>query len=225
MPDNKRLKIVRTPAWLAPALLLLAACTTEGSKHEREFDKLLQGLPGQYDNRAQAKSDASGEHTAVALVINPVNALAIGKIVMFERETAFDDPRRVLAQHIWTFELDKTKEHLVQSVYVFKESRRWVHALDDPYLIQSVLPDDLSVLSGCKLIWSKSDYGFAATTNASDCRASAGAEGLLIEQSAELRGTDLLINEQLSGPGGSFEGSADSASSYRFERRSGPSQK
>jgi hypothetical protein len=225
MPDIPSPALRALPALAALAVLLLAACTTEGTKHEREFDKLLQGLPGQYDNRTQASHDASGEHAAIALVINPVNALALGKIVMFERETAFDDPRRVLAQHIWTFELDKKKEHLVQSVYVFKESRRWLHAVDDPYLLQSVLPDDLSLLSGCKLIWSKSDYGFAGTTNANDCRASAGAEGLLIEQSAELRGTDLLLNEQLSGPGGSFEGSADSASSYRFERRSGPSQK
>ena len=233
MPEHVRPNAVRPPAGAVPPLpllfllplLLLTACTTAATKHEREFDKLLQALPGQYDNRAQARSDANGEHAAVALVINPVNALAVGKVVMFERESAFDDPRRVLAQHIWTFELDKKKEHLVQSVYVFKEPRRWVHALDDPYLMQSVLPDDLSVLSGCKLIWSKSDYGFAATTQAGDCRASAGAEGLLIEQSAELRGTDLLLNEQLSGPGGSFEGRADSASSYRFERRSGPSQK
>jgi hypothetical protein len=223
MPDNVRLMSIRIAAALA--LLLLAGCSTGATKHEREFDKLLQGLPGQYDNRAQAKTDASGQHAAVALVINPVNALAVGKVVMFERETAIDDPRRILAQHIWTFELDKKNEHLVQSVYVFKEPLRWLHAVDDPYVLQSVLPDDLSVLSGCKLIWSKSDYGFAATTNAKDCRASAGAEGLLIEQSAELRGTDLLLNEQLSGPGGTLEGSADAASAYRFERRSGPSQK
>jgi len=203
---------------------MLAGCTTEATKRQAEFDTLIQKLPGQYDNLAQAKSDASGAHAAVALLIRPVNALTVGKIVMFVRETAADDPRRVLAQHIWTFEIDK-KNRLVQTIYLFKEPQRWVHAVDDPYVMQSVLPDDLSVLSGCKLIWSKSDYGFAATTNAKDCRASAGAEGLLIEQSAELRGTDLLLNEQLSGPGGTLEGSADAASAYRFERRSGPSQK
>ncbi|HEX2789897.1 MAG TPA: CpcT/CpeT family chromophore lyase [Steroidobacteraceae bacterium] len=224
MADNRGLTTMPPAAALA-LLLLLAGCTTGASKHEKEFDKLLQALPGQYDNRAQANSDASGQHAAVALVINPVNSLAIGKVVMFERETAADDPRRILAQHIWTFELDKQGEHLVQSVYLFKEPMRWLHAVDDPYLMQSLIEQDLSSLTGCKLIWSKSDYGFAATTNAKDCSASAGAEGLLIEQSAELRGTDLLLNEQLSGPGGSFEGSADSASSYRFQRRSGPTQK
>jgi len=206
------------------AVLVLAGCSTEATKRQLEFDKLLQKLPGQYDNLAQAHSDASGEHAAVALLIRPVNALTVGKLVMFVRETAADDPRRVLAQHIWTFDMDK-KNQLVQTIYLFKEPQRWVHAVDDPYIMQSVLPNDLSVLSGCNLIWTKSDSGFKATTKAQECKASAGAEGLLIEQSAELRGSDLLLNEQLSGPGGSLEGSADSASSYRFQRRSGPSQK
>ncbi len=205
-------------------LLLLAGCKTEASKREADFDKLIKALPGQYDNRTQASSDVSGEHAAVALLIQPVNALTVGKIVMFVRETAANDPRRILAQHIWTFELDKKKQ-LVQTIYLFKEPQRWVHAVDDPYVMQSVLPDDLSVLSGCNLTWSKSDFGFQASTKASECKGSSGAEGLLIEQSAELRGTDLLLNEQLSGPGGVLAGSADSASWYRFERRSGPSQK
>jgi hypothetical protein len=223
MPEHRRLRSVPAAVWLA--LLLLPVCAGASKKSEQEFDKFMQALPGQYDNRTQAKNDPSGAHAAVAVVINPVNSLALGKAVMFERETAADDPRRILAQHIWTFEMDKKGEHLVQTVYVFKEPLRWLHATDDPYVLQSVLPDDLSPLSGCKLIWSKSDYGFAATTNALACKASAGAEGMLIWQSAEVRGTDLLVNEQLSGPDGSFEGTADSASSYRFERRSGPSQR
>ena len=222
MPDNACAMAMRAAALLA--VLLQAGCSTEATKRQLEFDKLLQKLPGQYDNLAQAHSDASGEHAAVALLIRPVNALTVGKLVMFVRETAADDPRRVLAQHIWTFDMDK-KNQLVQTIYLFKEPQRWVHAVDDPYIMQSVLPNDLSVLSGCNLIWTKSDSGFKATTKAQECKASAGAEGLLIEQSAELRGSDLLLNEQLSGPGGSLEGSADSASSYRFQRRSGPSQK
>jgi hypothetical protein len=222
MPDQAHPLGLRSIAWLA--VLLLAGCTTEATKRQAEFETLMGKLPGQYDNLAQVKSDASGEHAAVALLIRPVNALAVGKIVMFARETAADDPRRVLSQHIWTFQLDG-KNRLVQTVYLFKEPQRWLHAVDDPYVIQSVLPADLSALAGCELIWSKSDSGFQASTKADSCRASAGAEGLLIEQSAELRGSELLINEQLSGPGGSLEGSADAASSYRFQRRAGPSQK
>jgi hypothetical protein len=212
--------------WLSAvslAAVLLAGCNSEAKRREADFDKLVKALPGQYDNRAQAASDQRGEHAAVALLIQPVNAMTVGKIVMFVRETAANDPRRVLAQHVWTFDLDK-KQHLVQNIFVFKEPVRWLHAADDPYLMQSLLPDDLSVLAGCSLTWSKTDFGFQASTKAAECKGSAGAEGLLIEQSAELRGTDLLLNEQLSGPGGVLAGSADSASWYRFERRSGPSQ-
>jgi hypothetical protein len=217
MPDSVRVMGVL-------AVLLLAGCKTEASRREADFDKLIKALPGQYDNRTQASNDERGEHAAVALLIQPLDAITVGKIVMFVRETAANDPRRILAQHIWTFDLDK-KQQLVQSIYLFKEPQRWVHAVDDPYVMQSLLPDDLTLLSGCNLTWSKSDFGFQASTKAAECKGSAGAEGLLIEQSAELRGTDLLLNEQLSGPGGVLAGSADSASWYRFERRSGPSQK
>jgi hypothetical protein len=209
----------RWPAlWLAT--LALAGCSTEASRRQADFDTLIQKLPGTYDNLVQARSDSSGAHAAVALLIRPVNALTVGRVVFFVRETAADDPRRVLAQHVWTFELDK-KNRMVQTIYVFKEPQRWVHAVDDPYVIQSVLPDDLSALSGCELIWTRNDDGFQAAAKPETCRDSAGAEGSLIEQSAELHGGELVLNEHLSGPGGS----AESASSYRFERRAAQAPK
>ncbi|HEY3730641.1 MAG TPA: chromophore lyase CpcT/CpeT [Steroidobacteraceae bacterium] len=199
-------------------LLATAGCSGEAKKHQAEFDVLVMKLPGKYDNRAQANHDASGQHAAVALQIQPVNALAVGHVVLFERETAADDPRRVLGQHIWTFEVDK-KNSLVQTVYVFKDARRWVHAGDDPYVMQSVLPEDLTVLSGCELIWSKTDSGFNGATKPDQCKASSAAEGTLIEQSAELQGSQLILGQQI---GGDDEGAT---SSYRFERRAAESHK
>ncbi len=224
-PDSARVTARRTrrrplrswPAWCLAALAL-AGCTTEASKRQADFDKLIQRLPGQYDNLAQAHSDASGAHAAVALLIRPVNALTVGRIVFFVRETAADDPRRVLSQHIWTFELDK-KNRLVQTIYSFKEPRRWLHAAEDPYVMQSVLPDDLSGLTGCELIWSKAGDDFRGATKPDTCKESAGAEGALIEQSAELHDSELLLNERL--PGGGTPDGTESASSYRFQRRAG----
>jgi hypothetical protein len=202
---------------MTPMLLLLAAgCSSEAKKHQAEFDLLVMKLPGKYDNRAQASHDASGQHAAVALLIRPVNALAVGKVVLFERETAADDARRVLGQHIWTFEVDKNNS-LVQTVYVFKDARRWLNAGDDPYVIQSVLPDDLTVLSGCELTWSKTDSGFKGATKPDQCNASAAAEGTLIEQSAELQGSQLALEQQIGGD------DQAATSTYRFERRAADS--
>ncbi|MFI4868965.1 MAG: chromophore lyase CpcT/CpeT [Steroidobacterales bacterium] len=209
------------PAWCLTALAL-AGCTTEATKRQADFDKLIQKLPGQYDNLAQAQGDASGAHAALALLIRPVNALTVGRIVFFVRETAADDPRRVLSQHIWTFEIDK-KNRLVQTIYAFKEPRRWLHAAEDPYVIQSVLPDDLSALTGCELTWTKSGEDFRAATEPDTCKESAGAEGSLMEQSAELRDSELVLNERLSGGGG--PDGTESASSYRFQRRAAATPK
>ena len=206
------------------AALALAGCTTEATKRQAEFDALIHKLPGQYDNLAQAHADASGAHTAVALLIRPVNALTVGRIVFFVRETAADDPRRVLSQHIWTFELD-TKNRPVQTIYVFKEPRRWVHAAEDPYVIQSVLPEDLSALSGCELIWTKTDELFRGETKPDSCKVAASAEGSLTEQSAELHGSELVLNEQLPSAVAAAHGSDESASSYRFQRRGAASAK
>jgi CpeT/CpcT family (DUF1001) len=226
MPDKASTIASGQPVCLAIllSLLALAGCQSEATKKEADFDALVKKLPGQYDNLAQAQSDPGGEHAAVALLIRPSNSMTVGKIVLFVRETAADDPRRVLAQHIWTFAMDK-KARLVQTIYLFKEPQRWLHAADDPYLLESMLPEDLLPLSGCELIWTKSGTDFTAATKPDSCKASAGAEGLLIEQSAELHGSELVLNEQLSGPGGSLSGGGASASSYRFERRAGQAQK
>ena len=218
----------------ALAVMLAAGCSSESTRREADFDALIKRLPGRYDNLEQAKSDGEGEHAAVALLIRPANAITVGKIVLFVRETAADDPRRVLAQHIWSFAIDK-QQRLVQTIYLFKEPQRWLHADEEPFLLESLLPDDLSALSGCELIWTKSPSAksasaksgsdFTAATKPDSCKASAGAEGLLIEQSAELHGSELVLNEQLSGPGGSVAGAGESTSSYRFQRRAGQTQK
>jgi len=212
-----------SPAWCLAALALVG-CTTEASKRQVDFDKLIQKLPGQYDDLAQAQGDPSGAHAPIALLIRPVNALAVGRIVFFVRETAPDDPRRVLSQHIWRFDLDK-KNRLVQSIYAFKEPRRWLNATEDPYLMEALLPDDLSVMAGCELIWSKSGDGFSAATKPDSCKPSAGVEGSLIERSAELHDNELVLNERLPGPGADLQGSAESASYYRFERRAAAAPK
>jgi hypothetical protein len=78
---------------------------------------------------------------------------------MFARETVADDPRRVLSQRIWIIERDKQNQ-IVQKVYGFREPQRWVHAGDDPLLMQSLLPDDISQLVGCELNWVKTNTGF-----------------------------------------------------------------
>jgi hypothetical protein len=187
---------------------------------EAEFIGLLRALPGDYDNITQTEQESGKQHAAVVLSIKPLQADTVGKLVLLVRETAADDRRRVLEQRIWT--LEHTKDHLfVQRVYLFKEPQRWVNAGDDPLLMQSLLPDDLLPLTGCELLWTKTDTGYMASTRPHACRPGPSSEGQLIELSAELRGDDLIVSEQQAGTGGRLPAEIDPAMAYRFQRRGG----
>jgi hypothetical protein len=209
---------------LAGCLVAIAlagsASASEAKKHEAEFVALLKLLPGEYDNQTQTDSEGESHQAAVVLSIKALDAMTVGRLVLFVRETAANDPRRVLAQRIWTLEQDKN-HHMVQRVFVFKEPQRWLHAVDDPLLLHSLLPDDLTQLAGCELIWVKTATGFAAATRPNACRPAGASEGMLIERSAELRGDDLILDEQQAGPGGRLAAEVDPALFYHFQRRGG----
>jgi hypothetical protein len=211
--------------WLFAGTALLTLLTpawadSKQKKEEAEFVGLLKALPGDYDNLTQTEDESGKQHAAVVLSIKPLQVATVGRLVMLVRETAADDRRRLLAQRIWI--LEHTKDHLfVQRVYLFKEPQRWVNAGDDLLLMQSLLPDDLAPLAGCELLWTKTDTGFIASTRPHACRPAPSSEGQLIEISAELRGDDLIMNEQQAGVGGRLPAAVDPAMAYHFQRRGG----
>jgi hypothetical protein len=216
--------MLKASQWLLVVVLLSGlggeARASDNKKDEADFVALLKILPGDYDNLAQTESEEGGKHAAVVLSIKPLNVQTVGKLVMYVRETAADDPRRLLAQRIWTLERDK-QHHFVQRVYMFKEPQRWIHAGDDPLLMQSLLPDDISQLVGCEVLWTKTDTAFVGAIRSQGCRAASSAGGVLIETGAELNGDDLTMNEQQPGPGGRVSADADPAQAYHFQRRGG----
>lgn len=207
---------------LLPALLL-TGCAHEAAKEQTDYNELLKRLPGQYDNRIQARSDPA--HAAVLLSVTPADAITVGRVVVFVRETALDDPRRVLSQRIWTLELRKDKktktQQILQETYLFKDPQRWLHALDDPNVLQSLLPEDLTPLTGCELVWKKSSDGFDAELKAQTCEPGGAARTSLIELGAQLRGGELVLNEQQA----DSEGESAGAVFYDFRRRSMAAQK
>jgi hypothetical protein len=209
-----------TVALLSLALVQGALAASKRKQEEAEFLQFLHGMSGEFDNLSQVDDEANGQHSAVVLSLRPLNLQALGRLVVLARETAADDKRRVLAQRIWTIERDK-EHHIVQRVYVFKEPQRWVMSTENPEILEALLPDDLQQLTGCDLLWSKTDAGFSGALRPNACRPSAEHEGMLVETSAELNGDDLILTEQQAGPRGRLPTQVDPASSYHFQRRGG----
>jgi len=121
-----------------PGLLAVLACTAvfaaggcaSGPPQATEADLtlMLTLLPGRYDNGAQAEADRRAgthpAHEAVALLIMHVYTPRLGHYVYYAQESAADDPRRVLSQKMYSFQLDE-KRGIVQTLYEFVEPGRW----------------------------------------------------------------------------------------------------
>src|SRR5215469_7886525 len=133
------------------AVALLCSCADQQKMHEMELTELLVSLPGHYDNTAQVQADAQRglhpPHDPLALVIVPVDDVLIGDHVFYVQEMAADDPRRVMAQRVWTFGVEN--KTIVQSVWTLKEPLRWRDAQNDPAVLHGMVNEDVSPVRGC----------------------------------------------------------------------------
>ena len=153
------------------AALAAAGCASAPPATEADLTLLLTLLPGRYDNRAQAEADSrSGTHPAhevVALVIIHVYTPRLGHYVYYAQESAADDPRRVLSQKMYAFQLDE-KRGIVETVYEFVDPLRWRDGYQSKDLFTAVQMEDVQP-EGCQLLWKKKGDGFVAAHEQKVC--------------------------------------------------------
>lgn len=202
--------------------LLLAGCASQQKLREAELDQLVAALPGRYDNGAQARADAAAAlvppHPALNLLITPFFAPALGEHVFHVRETAADDPRRLISQQIWTLSV-ADKRNIVQGILLLTEPERWRSG--DPELFRSLLPRDVRALNGCDLLWQKIAAGYSAANTRASCRANSrlNDEVVMVEHRIELRGDELAISERRYDARGALVEGTEADPYYRFVRR------
>lgn len=199
-----------TALWTIAAAvsLLLGACSGSRSRREADLDALRHALPGIYTSAASGASN-SGAAESVRLAITPIVAQAIGDPVFLVRESAGGNEHLVLAERIWTLALDR-QGRVVQQMFVFKEPRRWVGAAEHRDLLLGLLPEDLTPLAGCNLIWQRSPSGFAteAVPKPDPCEPGASVQGQWLDRELKLQGSQLSLTERQVGSDGALSSSA-----------------
>ena len=146
----------RFAALLLCGLAALAGCTSQADLRKAELADLAVVLPGVYTNPKQ-----------VLLILN-VFAPMLPEHVLYVRETAADDPRRIFSERIWVLEVGGTGK-IVATVYAFEEPDHWRGAAEDPQLFRPLLLRDLRPLAGCELIWEKTARGYSAAGASARC--------------------------------------------------------
>ena len=217
-----KLKAWGVVAMCALAMLQLGGCASQQKLRKGELEQLMAALPGVYNNGAQARADAaagvSPPHAVMNLLVTSFFVPVLGEHVLHVRETAVDDPRRLISQQIWTFSVVDGKR-IVQRILLLAEPERW--RTGDPQLFRSLLPSDTRPLNGCELVWQKTSDGFSAANQRSTCRANSRVddEVVTVEYRAELKGDELAISERHFDAAGRVVAGNEADPYYRFVRR------
>lgn len=165
---SRALAALAAAAGLMGATALLSACSDQEKLREDELTQLLLWLPGSYDG-----TDQTGVGARVALVITRVHTPRLGHHVLYAQEMAADDPRRVLTQKLYSFEV-ADKRGIVETLYQFVDPLRWRDGQQNPEVFTSVVTDDVRA-EGCQLLWKKTPAGFVASHDPRMCPDAAGA--------------------------------------------------
>jgi hypothetical protein len=154
----------QAPTLVLCALAALAACTSQSDLRKSELADLAVVLPGVYTNPQQ-----------VLLILNVFSPLLPGN-VLYVRESAANDARRMYSERIWILDVSGSG-HIVASVYAFEQPDRWRDGAENPELFRSLLQQDLRPFPGCELIWEKTPRGYSATAASPRCPQSWRLEG------------------------------------------------
>ena len=160
-----------TLAALGVLLAFACGCASEEKQREEDLGELLGWFPGQYDNKEQVAQDEKNgvhqTHVPIALIIVPVQTPRLGHHVYFAEETAADDPKRVMSERMFSFDLDE-KRGIVGIMYNFVDSRRWRDGQMNPDIFTVVMTDDV-VPVGCEFIWKRSGETYIAGYDPKHC--------------------------------------------------------
>lgn len=170
-----RLRGASLAGLLALAAALVGGCSNDVALRKAELQQLAAVLPGRYDNRAQSPPAAGGAETALELNVAPIYAPFLSNHVFYVQENAFGDPRRVLSQRLFVFEV-APDNRIVQRTFGFAEPLRWRDGHLNTDLFKGLMGQDVGASAGaCVLEWRLDGQAFRGSARG-PCTGAAQAE-------------------------------------------------
>lgn len=113
----------------------LTACASTMEGADLKLGQSVQGLPGLYDRQGDGAE-------AMVLVIVPIFVPSLTGYRFYVQEMAAQDPRRVTAQRVLSFDPGKGGR-FVQTSWSLSDPARWRTGPANPDLFKSMVKDDL----------------------------------------------------------------------------------
>jgi hypothetical protein len=151
---------------MVAGLLALFAASTSSSEEEassqvnQDFKRFLQWFPGEYDNNEQVWQQGvdevpEGERLErIHHLFLPVEAPAIGEHTYFIRQYQDGDYENVYRQRLYNFKLEEATGAVRLQIFRFKDEAKYSKTDQDPTIIKSITPQEVSNMPGCDVFWS-----------------------------------------------------------------------
>lgn len=142
---------------------------------DQDMANLAGLMAGAFDSRAQNESQkASGVpegdlHIRVTLFHRPLDIEGFGPHVFYNYEHRDGDPSKVIRQRIISLELDPAEDAIRMKQYLFHAPAKYLGAHLDPGLVSDVTQDDIWLLPGCDVFWTREGDVFKAAMKSMEC--------------------------------------------------------
>lgn len=185
---------------IAIVLCLAAVAAGAADRRQEALRQLADALPGHYDTRAQPDVDRAvgiPPREPLVLEIVPIHAPLLGEHVFYEQEMSASNALRVTGQRIVSLALDR-KGRIVQRAFQLREPLRWRDGHQKPDLFKSLMPQDVTPVAGCEIVWRPEGRRFVGHGDPAGCRVvdRASGEAQRLEQNLALDAGTLEIGEK-----------------------------
>lgn len=173
------------------ASALLASCASDLKKAQGELGEIKVWLAGVYDN-----APGQGEQEPLTLYVLQVYMPTFGDNVFYLQENATNDPGRITAQRLLSFQAVKDG-HVVETVYTLAQPGRWRDGHLNPDLFKGLMYKDATPVAGCDLMWKKEGTKFVGKNPNGGCNTAMSSLGGTerVQASMELTPQELALGE------------------------------
>jgi hypothetical protein len=176
----------------------------DGIPAERDLQVIAELLPGRFDNWNQNYFDGrrklpeSERHERLHTQVARVAAPALGAHVFYAEDYRDNDPAKIVRRRIWSFAADAAAQAVRMRTYWIDDPQasRFATALTDHAVFRTLGGNELRVVEGCDVFFSRDIGQYSGMSRASDCRfKSAGLGEIFGEYRYSLAPSGLAIYE------------------------------
>lgn len=178
--------------------------TAAGKVLKRDFDRLMEWFPGEYDNQEQVYFEDNLEvpeeerHNRIHHIFTPVELPDFPGETYYIEQYQNGNPEDIYRQRIYSFEPDFDENAVKLTIYIPKDATPLRGAHEDLSKLEGITPSDFTTYAGCEVYWRMQLDHFHGTMKPNACRVESKRTGkiLVITDDLQLSKSGIWIRDE-----------------------------